>query len=79
MKVYFDAGLNELAKASGYNPNSVGTNFKCTHHFLLEVWEAICRHLLKLSSEKSADTSSVGMLDYVALWLKSFPLSSSQE
>ena len=79
MKVYFDAGLKELAKASGYNPNSVGTNFKHTHHFLLEVWEAICRHLLKLSSEKSADTSSVGVLDYVALWLKSFPPSSSQE
>ena len=37
--LYFDAGLKELAKASGYNPNLVSTNFKHTHHFLLEIWE----------------------------------------
>ena len=36
VKVYFDAGLGDLAKASGYQPNSIGTNFKRTHKFLLE-------------------------------------------
>ena len=34
-KVYFDAGLSQLASASGYLPKSVGTNFKRTHRFLL--------------------------------------------
>ena len=38
------AGLRDLAKCSGYQPNSVGSNFKRTHHFLLEAWEAIYCH-----------------------------------
>ena len=79
LKVYFDAGLKDLAKTSGYNPNSIGTNFKRTHHFLLEVWEAVCRHLLTLSADKLNDESNTSMLDYVASWLKSFPPSSTQE
>ena len=36
IKVYFDVGLNELAKASGYLPRSIGTNFKRTNRFILE-------------------------------------------
>ena len=38
LKIYFDAGLTELAVASGYQPNSVGKKFSQTHNFLLEVW-----------------------------------------
>ena len=34
LKIYLDAGLRDLAKCSGYQPNSVGSNFKRTHHFL---------------------------------------------
>ena len=34
VKVYFDAGLGDPAKASGYQLNSIGTNFKRTHKFL---------------------------------------------
>ena len=41
VKTYFDAGLRDLAKASGYTPNSIGTNFKRTHYFLLEAWESL--------------------------------------
>ena len=41
IKIYFDAGLSDLAKASGDLPRSVGTNFKWTHRFLLESWEAL--------------------------------------
>ena len=48
VKVYFDAGLGDLAKASGYQPNSIGTNFKRTPKFLLETWESLYRHFLGL-------------------------------
>ena len=42
MKPYFDAGLKHLAKAAGYPVSSIQTcgQFKRTHHFLIEVWEA---------------------------------------
>ena len=46
IKIYYDAGLSELATASGYQPNSIGSNFKRTHNFLLEVWESMYRHFL---------------------------------
>ena len=32
LKIYFDAGLSDLAKISGYLPNSVGAKFKRIHH-----------------------------------------------
>ena len=31
MKVYFDAGLSDIAKASGYQTNAIGSNFKRSH------------------------------------------------
>lgn len=50
MKPYFDAGLKHLAKAAGYPVSSIQTcgQFKRTHHFLLEVWEAMYRSILSL-------------------------------
>ena len=51
LKIYFDAGLRDLAKASGYQPNSIGSNFTRTHHFLLEVWESIYRLLVSSSCQ----------------------------
>ena len=48
LKIYFDAGLHDLAKASGYQPNSIGSNFTRTHYFLLEVWESIYHLLFSL-------------------------------
>ena len=44
IKIYFDVGLSDLAKASGYLHRSVGTNFKRTHRFLLESWEKQNNH-----------------------------------
>ena len=50
---------------------------------LLSVLTTFCWRFRKqyaaTCSEISADTSNVGILDYMALWLKSFPPSSSQE
>ena len=48
MKPYFDAGLKDLAKAAGYPVASIQTcgQFKRTHHFLLEAWEALYRVMI---------------------------------
>lgn len=45
IKPYFDAGLKDLAKAAGYPVVSIETcgQFKRTHQFLLEAWEALYR------------------------------------
>lgn len=64
LKVYFDAGLSDLAKASGYQTNSIGSNFKRTHHFLLETWESIYRHFLSLSQKAPPD-----FFDLVSKWI----------
>ncbi len=43
MKPYFDAGLKELAKVSGYSVAAIQacSKFKKTHYFIVEVWEAM--------------------------------------
>lgn len=48
MRIYYDAGLHELAVASGYPPNSIknSTIFSRTHDFLLEAWERLYQHFL---------------------------------
>ena len=52
MKCYFDAGLKELAQCSGYPVAAIQScsntklQFKRTHHFLIEVWEALYRVIL---------------------------------
>ncbi len=43
MKPYFEAGLKELARVSGYPVEAIQTcsKFKRTHYFILEAWESI--------------------------------------
>ncbi len=50
MKVYYHAGLNVMAEAAGYRGETISalqkcSNFKRTHQFLLQSWEALCRHM----------------------------------
>ena len=53
IKPYFDAGLKTLAKAAGYPVAAIQScgQFKRTHHFILEAWEACYRTLLKIFME----------------------------
>ena len=48
MKPYFDAGLKHLASVSGYPASSIQSEsqFKRTHQFIMEAWEAIYRTML---------------------------------
>ena len=75
IKIYFDAGLCELAKASGYQPNSIGCNFKRTHHFLLKTWESLYRHFLHMFLSNQAPPD---FMTYACKWIKSFPPSKDQ-
>ena len=52
MKVYYDAGMKDLAEAAGFRGETLTslkkcTNFKRTHTFLLQCWEAFYRHLIE--------------------------------
>ena len=48
MKPYFDVGLKGLAKVVGYHIAAIKSceQFKRTHHFIMEVWEAVYINIL---------------------------------
>ena len=75
MKIYYDAGLCNLATANGYQPNSVGANFSHTHNFLLEVWEALYRYLLAIFLN---DEVPPNFLESTCNWISSLPLPHDQ-
>ena len=70
--MYFDGGL---AKASGYLPRSIGTNFKRTHRFILESWEALFRVLMRFYVSKQLPHDIV---QQVSALITNFPQSVPQ-
>ena len=52
VKIYFDAGLVDIARSSGYIPTSITSNFKRTNHFLMEAWESLYRLMLSIFLQK---------------------------
>ncbi len=71
MKVYYDAGLRELAEAAGFRGETLTSlskcsNFKRTHHFLLQSWEALYRHMLSCYvTDSSEGDSDIDILSVV--------------
>ena len=56
IKPYFDAGLKTLAEACGYSIAAIQncTQFKRTHHFIMESWEALYQAMLDTFIEASS-------------------------
>ena len=54
MKPYHESGLKALAKASGYPLPAIQScnQFKRTHNFLLEEWEAVYRVMILKSEQE---------------------------
>ena len=53
MKVYYDAGIKELAESAGHRGETLTSihrcsSFKRTHTFLLQAWEALYRHMFMM-------------------------------
>ena len=59
MKPYYDAGLKSLAEAAGYPVEAIKecTQFKRTHNFILEAWEALYRVMMESFITASAPIS----------------------
>ncbi len=78
MKAYYDAGLKALAKAAGYPTASIKSTgqFKRTHNFILEVWEAIYR--VMLTQFLQSDTTMDSLLDGIVDHLQSLPQDNFQ-
>lgn len=75
IKVYFDAGLSDLAKASGYQPNFYWLKFQ-THSSLSDGNMGITLHAFPDSLSQKAPPNFV---KYVSDWIKSFPPSEDQQ
>jgi len=66
MKVFFDAGLKQLAETSGYcweTRTSLGTcsNLKRTNSFLLQLHEALLRQLISTFTKAATEVETASM------------------
>ncbi|CAH1799207.1 unnamed protein product [Owenia fusiformis] len=63
MKIYWDAGLKEIAETThrGATLTSLAgtSSFRRTHHFLMQVWEALYIYQIQLYEKQDRDVSSI--------------------
>ena len=73
MKVYFDAGLKEMAKAAGYPIHQIQrcSQFKRVHYFILEAWEAVYRCMLASFFNNSSESFNTTLKESIAKLLES--------
>ena len=72
MKAYFDAGLKALARTSGYPVPAIqsSSQFKRSHQFILEAWEALYRAMLT-QFVRNSPTLSDSILQRITDYLQS--------
>ena len=74
-KPYFDMGLRELARVSGYPVAAIQacSQFKRTHHFLIEAWQALYLVMVQryIEAKKEGDSPSLDFAQSFSLQLKS--------
>ena len=73
MKPYFDAGLKSLAEACGYPKASIKhcSQFKKTHLFIIEAWEALYRTMLIRFIESGCSQINTALVNDVIQALRS--------
>ena len=60
-KPYFDMGLKELARVAGYPVAAIQScsQFKRTHSFLMEVWQALYQVIVQRFIEANTESSNI--------------------
>ena len=81
MKTYFDAGLRSLAEACGYPAAAIKncSQFKKTHLFISEAWEALYRTMLIKFIEAGGSQIITPLLDDVIQSLENTKAETENE
>ena len=80
MKPYYDAGLKALASSAGYPLTAIqnSSQFKRSHNFILEVWEAMYRVMLQRYLEQSQDPAEMlspgGLIEDIVSYIQTLPI-----
>ena len=80
MKPYYDAGLKALASSAGHPLTAIqnSSQFKRSHNFILEVWEAMYRVMLQRYLEQSQDPAEIlspgGLIEDIVCYIQTLPI-----